>query len=338
MRADGLGGIRGAGRHEAARAARHRRQGQLIQSDSAERETRGDRHLDLGAGRWQRRSVVRKSSRRAGHGASSRAGFGITMRSKAGRDPASVLKTSRIRRLARFLTTAPPSRRDATMPSRCDSPVSGDAMIVKYRPWALRPPSKTRWNSARRRSRRARGRVCDGMGMTPGGFTRLRTGGGTCLSARRRNGQAFSPFGAPPLEHQAPILCTHPHEEPVGALPVSPIRLIRPLHDDASLPRFLGEWRNPDSSGARRALSIRGRKIRAFVTLENPMLQSVPRHGIGSRPEVFHRCGKKCGKTRRRRSEIPCIWRRILTARPPGPVGTATPEGERSRNRYHDGQ
>src|SRR5690349_15378753 len=49
------------------------------------------------------------------------------------------------------------------MPRREREAPSAAAMMVKYRPWALRPASKTRWNSARRRRRRPGGRALDGM-------------------------------------------------------------------------------------------------------------------------------------------------------------------------------
>jgi hypothetical protein len=101
-------------------------------------------------------------------------------------------------------------------------------------------------------------------------------------SAGRRNGQALSPLGAASLEHEPPVFRAHAHEEPVRALPVPPIRLIRPLHDDASLSR---KGRNPNTSEAGRVLSIQARKIRAFVTLENAMLQSVPRARLGQPPK-----------------------------------------------------
>jgi hypothetical protein len=74
-----------------------------------------------------------------------------------------VRNVSRISRLARFLTTAPPSFREATIPSRDQEAPSRAAMTVRYRPWALRPVLKTRWNSARRRRRRAGGRAWERM-------------------------------------------------------------------------------------------------------------------------------------------------------------------------------
>ena len=45
--------------------------------------------------------------------------------------PFSVLKTSRINRLALFLTTAPPSLRLATIPSRDAGPALGAATMVR---------------------------------------------------------------------------------------------------------------------------------------------------------------------------------------------------------------
>jgi len=48
-----------------------------------------------------------------------------------------------------------------------------------------------------------------------------------CLLAADR--QALSPLGPPALQHEAPVLGAHAHQEPVGSLPAPRIWLKRPL-------------------------------------------------------------------------------------------------------------
>jgi hypothetical protein len=104
-----------------------------------------------------RRSTVRKSVSRVPYEASNSSRRGMTTRSIAGPSAAGTArrKTSRIKRLARFLCTAFPSFLDATIPSLAVPVSLGAASIVRNRPCARWPASKTRWNSAFRRIRRS---------------------------------------------------------------------------------------------------------------------------------------------------------------------------------------
>jgi hypothetical protein len=133
----------------------------------------------------------------------------MTTRSEARSGLACVLNISRINRLARFLTTAPPSFLLATIPIRLSGPGAGAAMRVRYRPWALRPASNTRWNSPRRRMRRAGGRALDKGERLP----------------RSGHSEALPPLRAPPGQDLPALLGRHPHEKPVGSLAVPAVRL-----------------------------------------------------------------------------------------------------------------
>jgi hypothetical protein len=160
MYMNGLTRVFRARGHEAACPAEKWREQQLIEPDQGERETSAWCHgFD---GTRKRLRAASKSCASAGLGASIIVAFGITTRSTA---PASfdARNISRIRRLALFLMTAPPSFRDATTPSRAEGPGPGAPTSVRKRPWDRRPVSKTCWNSARRRSRRVGGRVWDGI-------------------------------------------------------------------------------------------------------------------------------------------------------------------------------
>jgi len=73
------------------------------------------------------------------------------------------LKTSRINLLARFLRTASPSFREATIPSLAVWKSLGATSTVMYRPLARCDRSKTRWNSSRRLTRCAFVKRWDGI-------------------------------------------------------------------------------------------------------------------------------------------------------------------------------
>jgi hypothetical protein len=95
--------------------------------------------------------------------------LGIMTRSSGRPRWSDVRKTSRIRRFARFLVTAPPSLRDATIPRRVVAAGDGAATAVNRRPWVRLPSSKTRWNSLRRRNLRSGGSPCARIGRLPNG-------------------------------------------------------------------------------------------------------------------------------------------------------------------------
>ncbi len=102
---------------------------------------------------WRSENTIVVTSRR-----------GITTMSSAptaGRSGSPARKTSRIRRLARLRSTAPPSRREATTPRRSTPRVFGRANRVKWRLATRRPCSCTATNSARERSRTCRPKDCD---------------------------------------------------------------------------------------------------------------------------------------------------------------------------------
>ena len=100
------------------------------------------------------------------------------------------LKTSRINLLARFLRTASPSFRDATIPS-LETPESFSATnTVRYRPFARLDASKTRWNSALRLTRQAFVKRSEGLPIF------LRTVAGATVTRRRPSGVYVPSRGA----------------------------------------------------------------------------------------------------------------------------------------------
>ena len=118
---------------------------------------------------------------------------------------------SRRRRRARFLTTLPPRRRPTAKPT-ARGPGSRRQRSTNAGPSTRAPRRKSLSNSARDRSRSARG---NRAGVAPGTW-----------SAR----QPASPFGAAPLQHLAAAFRRHALTESMrlGAPPT--VRLERPLH------------------------------------------------------------------------------------------------------------
>lgn len=108
-------------------------------------------------------------------------------------------------------------------------------MMVRYRPCPLRPVSKTRWNSPRRRIRRAAGRVLDGMGILA--VCASSWARGLFRGARRIplaatvslpggcDRQAFATLRATAREDLPALLGRHADEKAVRPLPVPPVRL-----------------------------------------------------------------------------------------------------------------
>ena len=148
MPSNRFGRILGTRRQEPARSTRKWTQQKLIHPNEAHgsplhQAKLGPRRHDFDASKHRLRTT-RKSRRRLDGEASRSVAFGMTTRSTEGKGAESVRKVSRMSRLARFLTTAPPSFLEATIPSRVHGAPSGATMSVKYRPWALRPVSKTR--------------------------------------------------------------------------------------------------------------------------------------------------------------------------------------------------
>ena len=207
----------------------------------------------------------------------------MTTRSTGRPERLAFLNVSRIKRLARFLTTAPPSFLDATMPRRVAVALLGAAMIVRNRPCDRRPLSNTRWNSLRRRNFRSAGRSCAAMDASLSG---------------RRDRQPFASLGAPPLEHGAAVLGGHTDEKPVRALAAPAVWLKRAfaLHE---IPAAVYELRrNPHTSEGRLPVSISRARAAVFYPVPRLCYSPFPAWTVGSPPEVFHNCGKHCGKAR----------------------------------------
>jgi hypothetical protein len=125
----------------------------------------------------------------------------------------SLLKLSRMRRRARFRSTALPRRRLTASPRRSTPSRLGAATRRNRRPSSLLPRLKTASNSAPV-LRRCRGRSRAGIaGATP-----------------PSRGDSLAPLLAPPLEDELAPLAPHAHEEAVRALATAVVRLERPLH------------------------------------------------------------------------------------------------------------
>jgi len=178
------------------------------------------------------------------------------------------------------------------------------------------PLSKTFWNSARRRSRRPLPNCRDATskpGLTWAGLTCGRLGG---IRSGRGNREALAALRPAALQHQTPILGAHAHEKTMGASPALAVRLKRTLHVCRSPATDEYGRRNLDNNEPWRRVSIDGRLSAAlsssssssncgsnwgsnfggFVRVESVCYSRLPCGTVGSPPEVFHNCGKKCGK------------------------------------------
>ncbi len=292
-----------------------------------------------------RRQVLPKSLESGVKSAVSSSRFGMTTRSTATAFPAGGArwrKNSRINRLARLRSTAPPSFREATMPSRAPGSPLGSIRNVKNRPWMRVPRSNTVPNSPRRRIRRSfgtrdesgRGRVEPSRG-SPG--ARRASGGSPCAKSK----------GTPPTRSEPPSA----ESKGEGAArvpgrckscPVQGLKALKrsgacaPLRGVASGRGGRSSW--PSSPGSRASGDGAGYSVETCVcpsylrtpsetelcgeNLDSsepvvqvsikrqagggdlalpwrPMLESPPcdsQTAVGSPPEVFHNCGKKCGK------------------------------------------
>ena len=175
----------------------------------------------------------------------------MTTRSDGVAGPVSVLKTSRINRLALFLTTAPPSLLLATMPSRdCRGRRgrSDDGEIAAVSPApgvedALEFPAAA---------------------DAPRGWQRVRL----ALSGVR-NREPLATLRATALQDLPALLGRHPDQEAVGLLAVPTVRLKCTFalgHDCETSGAELAERRNLDSSEpGRSSVNCRWRKRYAIV-------------------------------------------------------------------------
>jgi len=148
-----------------ARTGTHRRRKAPIAIDTrAQRPTPHERHPTTGLRAAQRGRSLRRaalnSDVRSANTVVMTSRRGITTMSKEdevlGVSGSPERKISRIRRLAAFLCTAPPRRRDAITPRRSTPCVLGSANKVILRLGTRRPRSCTATNSARERSRTCR--------------------------------------------------------------------------------------------------------------------------------------------------------------------------------------
>ena len=178
---------------------------------------------------------------------------------------------------------------------------------------------------------------------------------------RRRDGQTLPALGAAAFQDKSPVLGAHTHEKPVGAPAAATVWLERTLHDFGS-PATTGKYTgNLDSSEASTGVSIRDPQESArdsgpirehprtsasvygrvcqhsgpYATVASPagcLHRRAPREGarpewIGSPPEVFHNCGKKCGKAKV-----------FALVRPGDRGGTAVFAGRRPKTGLFEGQ
>ena len=204
-------------------------------------------------------------------------------------------KTSRINRLALFLLTASPSFREATIPSRLVPASFGATRIVRYRPLVRSDRSKTLWNSPRRLTRRSFEKRSDGMAA----LRRRRRP----LPLRGGNREALAPLCPAPFQHLSSFFRRHAHEKTVRTLAAPSVRLERHTHRRNPLQR---ENKGGETSivptGSRTVNSVGGDGVhdRAGVVAARAVCYSLrsPDSRVGAPPEVFHNCGKKCGKAR----------------------------------------
>ncbi len=196
------------------------------------------------------------------------------------------LKTSRINLLARFLRTASPSFLEATIPSLAIPASLGAASTVAYLPFARCEKSNTRWNSSRRLTRLAFVKRSDGMRFLA--ESGLRATGYEEETVRR-----LRPFARRRFSTCRPFL--------VAIRTRNPCVRLRRRRFGWNVTLIVGspaaeeiERRNLDSNQSVQMLSIADDGCplpKPCVTVASPAAPAV-----GSPPEVFHNCGKKCGK------------------------------------------
>jgi hypothetical protein len=114
----------------------------------------------------------------------------------------------------------------------------------------------------------------------------------------RRNGEPLPALCATAFEHGTPVFRGHADEKAVCALAAATVRLKSAftLHE---IPAAVFELRR-NVHGSERALrvSIGCVLVRCFTRSQACVTVRSPRETVGSPPEVFHNCGKHCGKAR----------------------------------------
>lgn len=201
---------------------------------------------------------------------------------------------SRARRLARFLTTAEPSFRVAATPNRHRLLLFDATNRVMNRPPNRRPCSYARSNSGRFRTRSCRER-------------RSVTGRWLVLSLVR-DGQTLPALRAASLQHNAAVLCRHPHTKAMSLAPATRVGLKRALtlcHCDCVLHELSVESSSRETPNTSRRLSTVSKTkstihgVLQFAVVSIRVVPCSPAvHVIRFLPQDFHTCGKHCGKTR----------------------------------------
>lgn len=174
------------------------------------------------------------------------------------------------------------------MPSRAVPALLGAISTVKYRPCARSARSKTRVNSARRRTRWALVKRWEGMAVA--GLAR----GRRCSLRFRRNREPLAPFGAPALQHETAVLGRHAHQKPMGPATVPTIRLESNAHDLGFPAANEGRRRNLDSNQALSPVSMTG-------------LPGAP--VVGFRTVCYSRL--PCGRRRVSPRSFPQLWKKM---------------------------
>lgn len=152
-----------------------------------------------------------------------------------------------------------------------------------------------------------------------------------------RDGQAFPPLRATAFQHETALLCAHPHKEAVCAPAAAAVRLERTFHDVGSPATDENGRRNNDTNEPAAKLSIRAAdEVGRLVCGSGVCYSPFPASAVGSPPEVFHNCGKKCGKAtgfRPVRRTYPCNTGNFPQAKLQRPTKTALPgrRGEGSK-------
>ena len=245
----------------------------------------------------ERLIVARKSDSRLEYAASnsSRRGIDHDVQALAGRHSSDRLKISRINLLARFLShrVRPVSGRrrfQAATPG-----IVGRHQHREYRPFArvrqfehslklvAAPAPAGPWRSAR---------------MTAAWVSRI----GELATAPLRGGnrQALTSLGAAPLQHLPAVFRGHAHEETVRALAAPAVWLERRTLMMSRTParnRNVRRNLNSNQTVAQRVSIAKDRQSAVCQRVRPLCYSRVPlRPAVGSPPEVFHNCGKKCGK------------------------------------------
>ena len=132
----------------------------------------------------------------------------------------------------------------------------------------------------------------------------MAAGDGTALSGMSDR-EALAPLRAAARENLPALLGRHANKETVGLLAVPAVRLKCAYalgHDCKTSAGTWSKWRNLNSNEGTAKVSIAAQRIAMLSSVPRGLATTVSNRAVGAPPEVFHSCGKNCGKAQGRKS------------------------------------